>query len=107
MVPKVSFFRAPLSNLRLCLGAVIWINSDALSNFDSLRLTPADLSTVAGKHGLLPGLPPKWIDSGRLLERPIFAALWQVFDDWRKRVTAAPGNVPAVICICGRNGDDK
>jgi hypothetical protein len=33
------------------------------------------------------------------VERPAFAALWPVFDDWRKRVTDAPGNVPAVFYI--------
>jgi hypothetical protein len=44
-----------------------------LSESDSLWLTPAGLSLVAGKDGLLPGLPPRWLDSDRLLERPVFA----------------------------------
>jgi hypothetical protein len=78
-----------------------------LSGSKSLLLTPAGLSPVGGKDGLLPGLPPKWIDSGRLLERPVFAALWPVFNHWCKRVSDAPDNVPAVFCICGRNGDGK
>ena len=47
------------------------------------------------------------MESGRLLERPVFAALWPVFNHWRKRVTDAPVNVTAVFCICGRIGDGK
>jgi hypothetical protein len=73
----------------------------------SLRLTPADLPPKTDRGGLTPGLPPRWADSGRLLERPVFGALWAVFDAWRQQVTQAPGNALPVFCLCGRAGDGK
>jgi hypothetical protein len=78
-----------------------------VSESNSVRLTPADLLPVASNVASCAGLPPKWIESGNFLERPIFAALWSAFADWHQRVTETPGSAPMVFCLVGRNGDGK
>lgn len=58
---------------------------------------------------LQPGLPITWDDlqNGRLIQRPVFEALRQTFEEWRAQGTNWSAKTPAVFCIRGRAGEGK
>ena len=76
----------------------------------SLLLSQEDAAVAAPFERLRVGQRPRWSDwrDGRFFERSaVFPALWQAFDEWRKRAAVAPAATPVVFCVCGREGDGK
>lgn len=66
--------------------------------------------TVASDNALLcPGRAPTWDDlqTGRLIQRPVFQALQQAFAQWRLQGKNWSANAPMVFCIRDRSGDGK
>ncbi|MGH7952570.1 MAG: hypothetical protein ACREFE_11725 [Limisphaerales bacterium] len=76
---------------------------------ESKSLPVAEPAIASDGIPFQPGLLPTWNDfqSERLIQRPIFAALRQAFEEWRSQGANWSANAPVVFCIRGRGGDGK